>query len=119
IVAVTRSGALASDIGRMGSNLVRDQPLLDVFTLGQTQMFFRRNVTQHGSPRPSGQRTTDAASDVVVTWSKVRYQGTEHVERRAVAGFDLPIDVHLDLVHGDMPRTFDHHLRAALYAAFG
>ena len=56
---------------------------------------------------------------MVVAGGEVGHQRAEDVERGAVAGLDLALDVHLDLVHRDVPGALDHHLRAALLPAAG
>ena len=44
-------------------------------------------------------------------------QGAQHIEWRSIANLDLFLDVHFDLVHGNVPGTFDHHLRTLFLAA--
>ena len=82
-------------------------------------MFLRRDVAEHRRAAPAGQGRADGAGDVVVAGGDVGHERAEHVERRPVADFDLLLDVHVDLVHRDVARTFDHDLRAVLPAALG
>src|SRR3982074_201952 len=51
---------------------------------------------------------------MVVTRGYISDERTESVERRLVADFLHTADIHLDLIHGDVPRSFDHYLHVAL-----
>ncbi len=55
-----------------------------------------------------------ARGDVVVAGGDVGDERAEDVERGLVALDRLLLHVHGDLVHRDVPGTFDHHLAAAL-----
>ena len=114
VVAVAGAGAMAGQVGGVGRDLVGDHPLLDVLVLGQAQVLLGRHVAEHRRAAPAGQRRADGAGDVVVARGDVGHQRAEHVERRLVAPLHLPLDVHVDLVHRDVARPFDHHLRALL-----
>src|SRR6185503_3772779 len=59
------------EIGGMSGDLICNDSVLDVFLIGQTQMFFGCDVTKHGSPKPANHRGADAARYVVVSGSYV------------------------------------------------
>src|SRR5579859_1780185 len=107
VVAVAGAGASTGDVRGMGGNLVGDDSVFHVFFVGQPEMFFRRDVAEHGSAIPSDHGGADRAGDVVVAGCNVGDQGTEGVEGRFVAVLDFFLDLLLDLVHGDVAGTFD------------
>lgn len=49
-----------SKIGSMGCNFISDNANTDIFTIGQTEMFFGRNVAKHCRTEPSDLRSTDS-----------------------------------------------------------
>ena len=55
----------------MGSDLVCDDAVLDVFFVGQAQVFLGRDITQHGCAIPPDLCRTYATGDVVVTGRNV------------------------------------------------
>ena len=97
-------------VGRMGGNLVGDDTRTHVFTVGQTQVFLRGDVAQHGRTQPADLCGTDGRGDVVVTRGDVGHQRAEGVERRVVAVADLALHVLADFVQGHVSRTFDEGL---------
>ena len=103
----------------MGRDFVRNHALFDIFLFRQAEVLFGRYVTQHRGAVPAGECRADAARDVVVAGGEIGHERAEDVERRAVADFDLLLDVHLNLIHRDVTGAFDHHLRTALLAAAG
>jgi hypothetical protein len=63
------AGAVAGDVGRVGSDLVRDHALLDVFLVPQAQVFFGRDLAEHRRAAPVGEGGADGRRDViVVSW---------------------------------------------------
>ena len=54
-----------------------------------------------------------ALVDVIVARRDVDHERPECVERRAVTDLLHSLDVHLDLLHGYVPRPLDHHLDIA------
>ena len=94
-------------------------PCLTSSRFGQAEVLLRRDVAEHRRAAPAGEGGADAAGDVVVAGGEVGHERAEDVERRAVADFDLLLDVHVDLVHRDVAGAFDHDLRAVRPAAVG
>src|SRR5205807_10515363 len=73
VVAVTSAGAMAREIGGMGGYLIGDDAGLDVFTVGETQVLFRSDVTEHGGSVPADDGSADGGSDVVVAGRDIGY----------------------------------------------
>ena len=46
-------------VGRMGGNPVGDDSGLDVFLVGQSQVFLGSHVTQHGTTKPANHGGSD------------------------------------------------------------
>ena len=99
-----------SQVGCMGGNLVGDNARTYIFAVGQTQVFLRSDVAQHGRTQPADLCGTDGRSDVVVTRSDVGHQRAESIERCVVAVADLTLHVLTNLVQGHVSRTFDKGL---------
>ena len=102
------------EIGRVRGDLVGDYAGFNVVAVRQSQVLFRRDVAEHGSPEPADHGRADPGSDVVVAGRDVRRQRAERVEGGLAALAQLLVHVELDLVHRHMAGAFDHHL-AALY----
>ena len=102
----------------MGRDLVSDHPLLHIFAIGQTEVFLRRHIAQHGRSTPTSQRRANGTGDVVVARRDIGHQRAQHIERGALADLDLPLDVHVDLVHRNVARPLDHALSAERPATF-
>src|SRR5438046_4778847 len=66
VVAVLRAGMAFGYIGGMGSDLVGDDTVFHIFLVRQTEMFFRRDVAEHGAAVPADHGGTDRAGDVIV-----------------------------------------------------
>ena len=98
----------------MGGDLVGDAALLDVVALRQAEVLLRRHVAEHGRAVPADLRRPDGAGDVVVRRSDVRGEGPEGVEGRLETVGQLLVHVLADQLHGNMTRTFDHHLNIFL-----
>ena len=111
------AGTMASQIGGVGGDFVGDDALLHVVEFGQAEMFFRRDVAEHGGAVPAGQGGADGAGDVVVAGGDVGNERAENVERRFVAELGFLAHVHFDLVHRNVAGAFDHDLGALLTAA--
>ncbi len=94
----------------MGRDLVRDDAILDVLLIRQTEMLFRRDVTEHRRSIPADHRGADRACYVIVAGRDVRNQRAERVERRFIADLELLVDVLFDQVHRNVSRSLDHHL---------
>ena len=105
VVAVLRAGVALGQIGGVGGDLVGDDPVFDVFFVGQSEMFFRRDVTKHGAAVPADHGRADRAGDVIVAGRDVGREGTERVERRFVAPLELFLHVLFDHVHGNVARA--------------
>src|SRR5436190_6470048 len=103
----------------MRRDLVGDNAVFDVFFIRQTEVFFRRDVAEHGRAVPANHGGADGGGDVIVAGRDVGGQRTQRVERSFVTGFELPIHVFFDQVHRDVTRAFDHHLTVVLPRDFG
>ena len=119
VVTDLRTGMALGEIGRMCSDLVGDDAGTDILFIRQSQMFFRCDVTQHGTAVPADLRGTDAGGDVVVTRCDIGGQRTEGVERCFEAVFQLLVHVLLDHLHRNMAGAFDHHLHIMLPGDLG
>ncbi len=108
-----------SQIGGVRSDLVGDHTIFDVLLVRQTKMFFRRDITQHGTTVPADHGRADGAGDVIVAGRDVGGERPEHVEGRLRAGLPLLLHVHLDLVHRHVARALDHHLHVVLPGRLG
>ena len=60
IVTDLRTNMSLGQVGRMRGDLVRDDAVLDVNLVRQTEMLFRRHVTQHRGTVPADLRCTYA-----------------------------------------------------------
>ena len=98
----------------MGGDLIGDDALAHVVLVRQAQMFFGRDVTEHGGAGLGRQRGANSRGDVVIAGRNVRHQRAEHVKRRFVTDFPFLLNVHLDQVHRNVARPFDHDLAAVL-----
>ena len=94
----------------MRRNLVGNQALLHVVTVGQAQVFLGCHVTQHGRAVPADVGRAHRRRDVVVAGGDVGDQRAECVERRLEAGFKLFVHVLFDQLQRHVARAFDHHL---------
>ena len=109
---------MPGDIGGVSSNLVGDDAIFHIFIVWQAEVLFRSDIAEHRGAVPPDHGGADRAGDVIVAGSDVRHQWPECVERRSVAKLDFFIDLFLDLVHGHMTWTFDHHLYILLPSLF-
>jgi hypothetical protein len=66
-----------------------------------------------------GKRRADAAGNVIVSRRNVADDRSENVKRSTVTDFDLPLDVHFDLIDGNVAGTLDHHLAAEFPTPLG
>ena len=103
----------------MGGNFVGDDAVFHVFFVGQPEVLFRRDVAQHGRAVPPDHGCANRRRDVVVAGSDVGDQRSQRVERSFGAELDFFLDLLLDLVHGDVAGTFDHHLHVVLPGFLG
>ena len=103
----------------MRRDLVGQHALLHIVSVRQPQMLFGRDVAQHGSAVPADHGRADGAGDVVITRSDIDHQRTQRIEGRFVAQLHLFLHLQFDLIHGDVPRTLDHHLDVVLPGFLG
>ena len=66
VVAVLGTGVAFGAVGGVGGEFVGDDAGFDVFFVGEAEVFFRRDVAEHGAAIPADHGGTDAAGDVVV-----------------------------------------------------
>ena len=119
VVAVLGAGVAFGEVGGVGGEFVGDDSHLNVFFVGEAEVFLRRDVAEHGAAIPADHGGTDAAGDVVVAGGDVGGEGPEGVERGFVAPFELLGHVFLDHVHGDVAGAFVHDLDAFGPGALG
>ena len=106
-------------IAGVGGDLVGDHAGAHVVTIGQAEVFFRRDVAEHRTAVPADDGGANAAGDVVVAGGDVGRERPERVERSLVAPFELFLHVLRDHVHGHVAGAFVHDLHAARPGAFG
>jgi hypothetical protein len=119
VVAIARAGPVPRDIGGVGRDLVRDEPGLHVFPVGQAQVLLGRHVAEHGSAVPADHGRADRRRDVVVARRDIGDQRPQRVERRLVAHLVFLLHLQLDLVQRDVAGPFDHHLHIVLPGLLG
>ena len=119
VVAILRAGMAFGEIGSVRGDLVGDHAIFDVLLVRQTEMFFRRDVAEHGAAVPADHRRADRAGDVIVAGRDIGGERPESVERRFVAPLELFLHVLLDHVHGDVAGAFVHHLHVMRPRALG
>ncbi len=99
-----------SEVGGMGGDSVGDDPLFNVFFVGESQVFLRCYVADHSGAIPGDECGADSGGDVVVARRNVRDQGSQSIERCFVAFFQFAGHVFADEVHGDVSGPFNHDL---------
>ena len=67
---------------------------------------------------PADHRRADGAGDVVVAGGDIGDERAERIKRSFVAQLVFFFHLQLDLVHRDVPRTFDHRLHV-VFPRFG
>ena len=82
----------------MGGYFIGDDALFDIVLIGQTQMFFGRDIAQHGTPEPADHGRSDAGGNVVVAGSDIGGQRSQGVKRRLVTHLELFLHIDLDQV---------------------
>ena len=94
----------------MCGDFVRNDSGLDVFFRRQAEVFFGRDVAQHGTPVPADHRRPDTRRNVVISWCDVGGEGPQGIERGLVTRLQLPFHVFMDHVHRHVAGPFDHDL---------
>ncbi len=94
----------------MGGEFVGDDADFHIVTIGQAEMFFGRDVAEHGAAEPADHGGADAAGDVIIAGGDVCGERPERVEGGLAADFELLGHVDADLVHGHVAGAFDHDL---------
>src|ERR1700683_2153326 len=114
VIADLRRRMTLGEVGGMRSDAVGDDAGLDILAVGQTEVFLRRHIAEHGGSEPADHRGANPRRDVVVARSNVRGQRPQRIEGRLAAFAKLLFHVDLDLVHRHMTRPFDHNLAALI-----
>ena len=112
------AGVGFGEVGGVGGDLVGDDPVFDVVTVGQAEVFFGGDVAEHRGAVPADHRRPDRGGDVVISGCDVRGERSEGVERGLVADFQLQVHVLFDLVHRDVSGAFDHDLHVVFPGDF-
>src|SRR5690606_11210715 len=112
-------GVALGQVGGVGGDLVGDDAVFHVLTVGQAQVLLGRDVAEHGGAEPADHGRADGAGDVVIAGRDVGGQRAEGVEGRLVAVLQLLVHVLLDLVHRHMAGALDHHLAAVVPGDLG
>ena len=94
-MALARSAAWQPALG--------DDADIDVVTIGQAEMLFRRHITKHGSAEPADHGGADRAGNMVVAGRDIGGQRPERVEGRFATGLDLLVHMTLILCIGRGP----------------
>ena len=94
----------------MGSELVGHDSLTDVIALREAEVLLLRDVAEHSGTLMPYDRGTDSPCDVVVASTDVGDQRAEGVEGGFIAVEEFARHILGDEVHGDVPRSLDHHL---------
>ncbi|MCG3163192.1 MAG: hypothetical protein JMDDDDMK_04575 [Acidobacteria bacterium] len=110
VVTKLRAGMAFRKVSRVRRDLVSDHAVFHVFPVGQAQVLFRRDVTEHRRAEPSDHRCADGRRDVIVAGRDVSSERAERVKRRFVARRKLLVHVLFDQMHRDVAGAFDHHL---------
>ena len=110
VVANLRRGMSLGEVSGVGSDFVGNDSDSDVFSVGQREVFFRSDITQHGCAERTDVGSADGRSDVVIAGSDVRDERAESVERCFVTLLDLALHVFGNLLHGDVSRSFNECL---------
>ena len=97
-------------VSGVGRDLVGDDAVFHVFVVGQAQVLFGGDVAEHRGSVPADHGCTDGRGDVIVSGRDVGNQRAKRIERRCIAVFDFFIHLLFDLIHGNVPRPFDHDL---------
>src|SRR6185503_8489973 len=100
-------------VGRVCRKLVSDYAILHVFLVRQSEVFFRRDITQHRGAKPPNHRRSNRRSNMIVSGSDVGREWTKRVERRFMTSLELLLHVYFDQVHRHVTWSFDHHLAIA------
>ena len=112
-------GFLLFLIGSVGSDLISDYAVLNVFLVWQPKMFLGRYIAKHRTSVPANHRSSNTGGDVVVARSDVSSQWAKRVEGCFVASFDLFLHIFLYHMHGHVTGTFVHHLTAVIPCSCG
>src|SRR5439155_25963161 len=107
---VLRAGMALGEVGGVRGDFVGDDAFSDVLFVGKAEMFFGRDVTEHGGAVPADHGGANRAGDVIVTGRDVGGEWAQGVERRFVAPGELLLHILLDHVHGDVTGAFVHDL---------
>ncbi len=67
VIAQLRTGMPFRQIGSVSCDLIGDDAFLHIILVGQSQVLFRSNVTQHGAAVPTNHGCTDTGRNVIVT----------------------------------------------------
>ncbi len=110
VIHVTCSLAAAGNIGGMRGDFIGDNALAHVGSVGQPQVFLRRDVTQHRRAVPAAHGRTDRRGNMIVPCGDIGDQRPQNVKRCFMAQFALQLHVAFDLIERHVSRAFDHDL---------
>mmetsp|Transcript_59573 Transcript_59573/g.72914 ORF Transcript_59573/g.72914 Transcript_59573/m.72914 type:complete len:477 (+) Transcript_59573:302-1732(+) len=119
IVPLLRTWMSFGQVSSMSSNAVCNEAGLDILPIWQAQMLLGSHVAQHSCPHGTDVRSTNGASNVVITRRNVGSQRAQGVEWSLVAPVQLFAHVVGDLVQWHMPWAFIHDLDTLLPSTLG
>ena len=99
-----------SDIRCMRRDFRSDDALLNIFQIGQRQVFSGRHIAEEGSAAHSRYGTTDRGRDVIISRSDIGYQRAQYIERRSHAKGLLDLHVGGNLIQRHVTGPFYHDL---------
>ena len=105
-----------SEVGAVGGDFVGNQPLFYILFVGQAEMFFWRDVAQHGAAKPANHCRADTGSEMIIARRDVGGERPQRVERRFVAVLQLFGHIAANHLHRHVAGAFNHHLNVILRA---
>merc|ERR1711965_1106409 len=103
----------------MGSDLVGNQSLANVFRIGKPEMLLRCDIAKHCCAMPASDGSTNRRCDVVITRRNISNQGAKNIEGGFIALLHLLLHVELNLIQRHMAWTLHHHLNVMLPSTAG
>jgi hypothetical protein len=119
VVAPLSGGMALGEVGGVGGDLVGDDADFDIVAIGQAEVFFRRDVAEHGGAEPADHRGADGRGDVVIAGGDVGGERARACRRAPRRTIRAACHVLVDLVHRHVAGAFDHDLDTPCSQAIG